>query len=72
MEKSEVAAQLKKAGYQVQVESSVVIVVFYDKINLKQEIKKLKSFFSQIGYSASFGIRQSKGKKNESEEVPET
>ena len=60
MEKSEVVSKLKKAGYQAQVEGSVVMLFFTGKVNLKQELKKIKAFFSEIGYTSSFGIRQLK------------
>lgn len=61
MEKVEVANRLKKAGYQVQFDASVVTVILSAKVNRNQEIKKLHSFFEEIGYHASFGIKQAKG-----------
>ena len=61
MEKSEAANRLKKAGYQVQFDASVVTVILPAKVNRNQEIKKLHGFFEEIGYHASFGIRQTKG-----------
>ena len=60
MEKTEVVAKLKKSGYQVQFDSSVVTVVLPAKVNVNQELKKLKYFFEEIGYDSSFGIKQSK------------
>ena len=62
MEKTEALNKLKKSGYQVQFDSSVVTVVLPVGSNTTQEIKKLKAFLAQIGYDASFGIRQEKGK----------
>ena len=64
MEKTEAVNRLKKAGYQVQFDSSVVTVVLPAKTNVSQEIKKLKSFFEEIGYDSSFGIKYSKKKSS--------
>ena len=60
MEKTEAVNRLKKAGYQVQFDSSVVTVLLEKRVNVNQEIKKLKSFLLEIGYDASFGIKQMK------------
>ena len=60
MEKIEAVNKLKKAGYQVQFDSSVVTVLLSKKINVTQEIKKIKSYLNEIGYDASFGIKQLK------------
>lgn len=60
MEKIEAVNKLKKAGYQVQFDSSVVTVLLSKRLNVTQEIKKIKSFLQEIGYDASFGIKQSK------------
>ena len=60
MEKIEAVNKLKKAGYQVQFDSSVVTVLLSKRLNATQEIKKIKSFLNEIGYDASFGIKQLK------------
>ena len=60
MEKTEAVNKLKKAGYQVQFDSSVVTVLLSKRLNVTQEIKKIKSFLDEIGYDASFGIKQIK------------
>ena len=60
MEKTEAVNKLKKAGYQVQFDSSVVTVLLSKRLNVTQEIKKIKSFLNEIGYDASFGIKQLK------------
>ena len=60
MEKTEAVSRLKKAGYQVQFDSSVVTVLLDKRANVNQEIKKLKSYFQEIGYDASFGIKHLK------------
>lgn len=58
MEKTEAVNKLKKAGYQVQFDSSVVTVLLEKKVNVTQEIKKLRSYLQEIGYEASFGVKQ--------------
>lgn len=58
MEKTEAVNKLKKAGYQVQFDSSVVTVLLEKEKSVAQEIKKLKSFFKEIGYDASFCVKQ--------------
>lgn len=68
MEKAEAAERLKKAGYQVQFDSSIMTVVLGPKENTGQTIKKLRTFFKEIGYDASFGIRQA---KNEPAALPD-
>ena len=71
MEKTEAVNRLKKAGYQVQFDSSVVTVLLEKKANVTQEIKKLKSYLQEIGYDASFGIRQLTTEKEETLEIGE-
>ena len=44
MEKTEAVNRLKKAGYQVQFDSSVVTVLLEKRANITQEIKKIKSY----------------------------
>ena len=63
MEKTEAVNRLKKAGYQVQFDSSVVTVLLEKKVNVTQEIKKLKSYMQEIGYDASFGVKQIRGEE---------
>ena len=63
MEKTEAVNKLKKAGYQVQFDSSVVTVLIEKKANVTQEIKKLKSYLQEIGYDASFGVKQIRGEE---------
>ena len=60
MEKTEAVNRLKKAGYQVQFDSSVVTVLLEKRANITQEIKKIKSYLQEIGYDASFGVKQMK------------
>ena len=63
MEKTEAVNKLKKAGYQVQFDSSIVTVLLEKKANVTQEIKKLKSYLQEIGYDASFGVKQIRGEE---------
>lgn len=60
MEKMEAVNRLKKAGYQVQFDSSIVTVLLSAGVNRNQELKRLRAFFQEIGYDASFGLRQAK------------
>lgn len=60
MEKTEAVGRLKKAGYQVQFDSSIVSVLLPAGVNTNQEIRKLRQFLREIGYEASFGVRQIK------------
>ena len=60
MEKTEAVNRLKKAGYQVQFDSSVVTVLLGKNKNFTQEIKKLRAYLQEIGYDASFGVKQIK------------
>lgn len=63
MEKTEAVSKLRKAGYQVQFDSSIVTVLLKKKANVTQEIKKLKSYLQEIGYDASFGVKQIRGEE---------
>ena len=60
MEKTEAVNKLKRAGYQVQFDSSVVTVLLDKEMNITQEIKKLRTYLKEIGYDASFGVKQTK------------
>ena len=60
MEKTEAVNKLKKAGYQVQFDSSVVMVLLEKRANVTQEIKKIRTYLQEIGYDASFGVKQIK------------
>ena len=71
MEKTEAVNRLKKAGYQVQFDSSVVTVLLEKKANVTQETKKLKSYLQEIGYDASFGVKQLITEKEETLEIGE-
>ncbi|MCI6810918.1 MAG: hypothetical protein SOX11_10970 [Lachnospiraceae bacterium] len=68
MEKTEAVGRLKKAGYQVQFDSSIVSVLLPAGVNTNQEIRKLRQFLREIGYEASFGVRQIKESSIQEEE----
>ncbi len=68
MEKTEAVGRLKKAGYQVQFDSSIVSVLLPAGVNTNQEIRKLRQFLRGIGYEASFGVRQIKESSIQEEE----
>ena len=68
MEKTEAVGRLKKAGYQVQFDSSIVSVLLPVGVNTNQEIRKLRQFLREIGYEASFGVRQIKESSIQEEE----
>ena len=68
MEKTEAVGRLKKAGYQFQFDSSIVSVLLPAGVNTNQEIRKLRQFLREIGYEASFGVRQIKESSIQEEE----
>ena len=68
MEKTEAVGRLKKAGYQVQFDSSIVSVLLPAGVNTNQEIRKLRQFLREIGYEASFGVTQIKESSIQEEE----
>ena len=68
MEKTEAVGRLKKAGYQVQFDSSIVSVLLPAGVNTNREIRKLRQFLREIGYEASFGVRQIKESSIQEEE----
>ncbi len=71
MEKTEAVGKLKKAGYQVQFDSSIVSVLLPAKANVHQEIKKLRAFLKEMGYDSSFGIKQVRDGSCREESKPE-
>jgi len=57
--KEEAKAKLRKAGYTVVDDNSVITVVISDKGNIKNTVKTVKELFLKIDYNASFGVKQS-------------
>lgn len=69
--KEEVNQKLKKMGYQVVEDSSIVTVLIPVSASLKSTIKELKNKLNEMDYTASFGVKQYKGegeKLNDREE----
>ena len=59
--KDEVNQKLRKMGYQVAEDSSVVTVLILSSVPLKSAIKDIKNKLSEMEYTASFGVKQYKG-----------
>lgn len=57
--KEEAKARLKKAGYSVVDDNSVLTIVIPEKGNIKNTVKAVKELFLKIDYNASFGVKQS-------------
>lgn len=73
MTKEEAKQKLRKHGYNVIDDNSVVTVVISPDASLKTALKDVKDKLSMWGYNASFGIRQQKGAENiEQDDVVET
>ena len=64
MTKEEARQKLKKSGYNVIDDNSVVTVVIDPEVSIKNALKDVKSKLNAWGYDASFGIRQLKGAKD--------
>lgn len=62
--KDEVIQKLKKMGYQVAEDSSVVTVLIPASTSPKTTVKDLKNKLLAMGYTASFGVKQYKGEKD--------
>ena len=61
MTKEEARNKLKKLGYTVVDDNSVVTVLIAPGTSMKNTIKTIKDLLDDWGYSASFAIRQHKG-----------
>lgn len=61
MTKEETKQKLRKSGYVVVDDNSVVTVVISPDIPMKNAIKDIKDKLYSWGYDASFSIRQQKG-----------
>lgn len=74
--KEEVNQKLKKMGYQVAEDSSVVTVLVPSQTSMKNTIKEIKHKLQEMDYSASFGVKQYKGEREDEtlsqEEVAKT
>ncbi len=70
MTKEEAKQKLKKKGYKVSEDNSVVTVLVAPGVSMKNTIKDVKEKLSVWGYESSFSVRQSKGAEN-TEEIAE-
>lgn len=59
--KEEAINKLKKAGYNVVDEGSVVTIIISEKASVKNTVKSVKELFLKIDYQASFGVKQHSG-----------
>lgn len=58
--KDEAISKLKRAGYQIAEDNSMVTVLIPASVSIKGTIKEVKSKLGELGYEASFCIRQYK------------
>lgn len=63
--KEEAINKLKKAGYNVVDEGSVVTIIISEKASVKNTVKSVKELFLKIDYQASFGVKQHSGATGE-------
>lgn len=61
MTKEEVKQKLRKNGYKVAEDNSVVTVLISQGVSMKNTIKDIKERFATWGYDASFAIKQHNG-----------
>lgn len=64
--KEEAINKLKKAGYNVVDEDSVITIIISEKASIKNTVKNVKELFLKIDYQASFGVKQHSGASDES------
>ena len=71
--KEEAKAKLRKAGYTVVDDNSVITVIISEKGNIKNTVKAVKEIFIKNDYQSSFGVRQSSSSlSEENEEYPDS
>ena len=70
--REEAKAKLRKAGYSVVDDNSVLTVIIAEDVSVKNTVKNVKELLTKIEYSASFGVRQHKysGEDGEGPEQP--
>ena len=59
--KEEAGQKLKKMGFEVMEDGSVITVLVPNSVQLKSAIKDVKEKLLEMDYTASFGIKQYKG-----------
>lgn len=57
--KDEAKAKIKKAGYNVSVDGSLLTVIIEPGKSIKNTVKELKELFLKIDYNMSFSVKQS-------------
>lgn len=62
--KEEAKQKLRKMGYQVVEDGSIVTILIPVSVSLKTTIQDLKEKLKEIDYEASFGVRQIKDAEN--------
>lgn len=56
--KDEARNKLKKAGYNVVDDNSILTVIISKDESVKNTVKKVKELFAKMEYNASFGVKQ--------------
>jgi len=59
--KEEAKNKLKKAGYNVVDDNSVLTILISEKASVKNTVKSVKELLLKIDYQASFGVKQHSG-----------
>jgi len=57
--KDEAKIRLKKAGYNVSVDGSLLTILIEPGKSIKNTVKEVKEFFLKIDYNMSFAVKQS-------------
>lgn len=69
--KDEAKAKLRKAGYSVVDDNSVITILVPEKTNIKNVVKNVKELFLKNDYQASFGVRQTNSALDTNDEMLE-
>lgn len=69
--KDEAKAKLRKAGYSVVDDNSVITILVPEKTNIKNVVKNVKELFLKNDYQASFGVRQTSSALDTNDEMLE-
>lgn len=56
--KEEAKNKLRKAGYSVVEENSVITILISEKASIKNTVKSVKELLLKMDYQASFGVKQ--------------
>lgn len=69
--KDEAKAKLRKAGYSVVDDNSVITILVPERTNIKNVVKNVKELFLKNDYQASFGVRQTSSALDTNDEMLE-